>query len=145
MARSVARQAAMQLLYEQMAGGAADDQSLTLAYEQLVLCGACEETQPSKDDRTYIDDVLSGVNAHCAELDDLIVAHSSGDWALDRLAHVDLSILRLSAYELCYRADVPANVSVSEAMELADRFSEPKSGRYINGVLGAIAREKRKD
>ncbi len=145
MARSVARQAAMQLLYEQTIGGDADDQTLTMAYEQLVQCGACNDAQPSGDDRAYIVDVLAGVKAHLAELDELIAAHSSGDWALDRVARVDMSILRLSAYELCYRGDVPANVSVSEAMELADRFSEPKSGRYINGVLGAIAREKRKE
>ncbi|HNX61962.1 MAG TPA: transcription antitermination factor NusB [Candidatus Limiplasma sp.] len=145
MARSVARQAAMQLLYEQTAGGMADDDSLTLAYELLASGNLCAETCPTTDDRAYIDDVLAGVSLHRTELDSLIETHSSGDWALERLPRVDLSILRLSVYELCYRADVPANVSVSEAMELAGRYSEPKSGRYINGVLGAIAREKRKD
>ena len=145
MARSVARQAAMQLLYEQMAGGEADDDSLMLAYEQLASDTACAEANPTRDDRAYIDDVLAGITQHRDELDQLIEAHSSGDWALERIPRVDLSILRLSVYELCYRTDVPANVSVSEAMELAGRYSEPKSGRYINGVLGAIAREKRKD
>ena len=143
MARSMARQAAMQLLYERMSGGEADDESLNLVYEQFGGDQACKT--PSSEDRTFIDDVIRGVDAHLDELDQLIEAHSSGDWSLDRVAHVDLSILRLSAYEMCYRTDVPANVSISEAMELADRYSEPKSGRYINGVLGAIEREKRKD
>lgn len=145
MARSVARQAAMQLLYERMSGGEADDESLDLVYEQLAMCGEQVGRQPTTDERAYIDDVLTGVHAHQRELDTLIEQHSSGDWALERVAHVDLSILRLSAYELCYRDDVPDNVSISEAMDLADRYSEPKSGRYINGVLGAIERDKRKD
>lgn len=145
MARSIARQAAMQLLYERMSGGEADDESLDLVYEQLAMSGEEVGSKPSKDERAYIDDVLTGVNAKQEELDSLIRKHSSGDWSLERVAHVDLSILRLSAYELYYRNDVPANVSISEAMELADKYSEPKSGRYINGVLGAIERDKRKD
>ena len=145
MARSVARQAAMQLLYERMSGGEADDESLDLVYEQLAMSGEDVGPKPSSDERAYISDVLSGVHAHQTDLDRLILGHSSGDWSLERVAHVDLSILRLSAYELYYRDDVPDNVSISEAMELADKYSEPKSGRYINGVLGAIERDKRKD
>ena len=145
MARSVARQAAMQLLYEQMTGGEADDESLDLVYEQLAMCGEPTGKSPTEDDRAYIDDVLLGVKDHQQDLDKLIQEHSNGDWALERVARVDLSILRLSAYELYFRQDVPDNVSISEAMELAQKYSEPKSGRYINGVLGAIERNKRKD
>ena len=145
MSRSVARQAAMQLLYERMSGGDADDESLDLVYEQLAMNGEEVGVTPSSDERAYIEDVLNGVNSHQQQLDTLIEQYSSGDWSLDRVAHVDLSILRLSAYELYYRKDVPDNVSISEAMELADKYSEPKSGRYINGVLGAIERDKRKE
>lgn len=135
----------MQLLYERMSGGEADDESLDLVYEQLSMCGEPVGSRPTADDLAYIGDVLTGVNTHQEELDSLIERHSSGDWSLSRVPHVDLSILRLSAYELCYREDVPDNVSISEAMELADKYSEPKSGRYINGVLGAIERNRRKD
>ena len=144
MARSVARQAAMQLLYERMSGGEADDESLDLVYEQLAMVPGVEK-KPSADDREYIDDVLNGVQNHASEIDQLIEEHSSGSWALDRVAHVDLSILRLSAYELYYRNDIPDNVAISEAMELAEKYSEPKSSRYINGVLGAIGRDKQDD
>jgi len=144
MGRSMARQAAMQLLYERMSGGAADDESLALVYEQLATAGneSPDKLTPSEEDREYIGDVLAGVNAHRQELDNAIDAHSSGEWALSRIPHVDLSILRLSAYELFYRNDIPDNVAISEAMELANRYSEPKSGRYINGVLGALGRSK---
>jgi N utilization substance protein B len=143
MARSVARQAAMQLLYGRLSDSTVDDETLALIYEHLSTGG--KAIQPTTDDRAYIDDVLAGVNAHLTQLDQLIDENSSGDWSLDRVPRVDLSILRLCAYELCYRSDVPVNVSISEAMELADRYSEPKSGRYINGVLGAIGRLQRKD
>ena len=98
--------------------------------------------KPSKDERQYISDVLTGVQEHESELDDSIEKHSTGAWALSRVPHVDLSILRLAAYELYHRTDVPDNVAVSEAMEMANRYSEPKSGRYINGVLGAMVRDK---
>lgn len=144
MSRSIARQAAMQLLFEQLSGGEADDESLDLVYEQLSMIekDAPDALAPTQEDKRYIGDVMEGVSRHAQELDQLIEEHSSGDWSLDRIAHVDLSILRLSAYELFYRSDIPDNVSISEAMELADRYSEPKSGRYINGVLGAMGRSK---
>lgn len=142
MARSMARQAAMQLLYERLSGGEADDESLDLIYEQLSTACAGSALKPDKDDRAYIDDVVAGVQANEKELDESISSHSTGDWPLSRVAHVDLSILRLAAYELFHRTDVPDNVAISEAVELAERYSEPKSSRYINGVLGAIERDK---
>lgn len=146
MSRSIARQAAMQLLYEEMTGGEADDESLVLVYEQFALPkqGNADSLFPSEDDQQYIQDVLYGVRVHRQELDNAIEECSSGDWALSRVPNVDLSILRLSVYEIFYRDDIPDNVAISEAMELAEQYSEPKSSRYINGVLGAIGRSKQK-
>lgn len=145
MARSIARQAAMQLLYERLSGGEVDDESLDLVYEQLSMQQAeeGEKLRPSKAERAYIDDVLAGVESHENELDESIEKFSTGAWTLDRVPHVDLSILRLAAYEMYHRDDVPDNVAISEAMTMANRYSEPKSSRYINGVLGAMEREKR--
>ena len=144
MARSIARQAAMQLLYERLSGGEADDESLDLGYEQLSTLNAGEgELRPSKSELAYINDVLAGVKEHENELDETIEKHSTGAWTLDRVPHVDLSILRLAAYEMFHRDDVPDNVAISEAMSMAGRYSEPKSSRYINGVLGAMERGKR--
>ena len=147
MARSIARQAAMQLLYERLSGGEADDESLDLVYEQLSMAQpeGSGRLNPSRDEREYISDVLLGVHVHEDELDHRIERHSTGSWSLERVPHVDLSILRLAAYEIFHRDDVPDNVAISEAMELADQYSEPKSSRYINGVLGAMERGKRED
>jgi len=142
--RSIARQAAMQLLYGQLSGGEANDESLELAYEQLSMAekNAPDAIHPTEEERRYIRDILNGVLGHKEELDNVIQRHSSGNWAISRVPYVDLSILRLCTYELFYREDIPASVSISEAMELADRYSEPKSSRYINGVLGAIDRSR---
>ncbi|MBP3648508.1 MAG: transcription antitermination factor NusB [Clostridia bacterium] len=147
MARSIARKAAMQLLYERLSGGDADHDSLELVYEQL----SKERPEgsgvlnPSDDERAYISDVLSGVEEHQQELDENIESHSTGSWSLQRVPHVDLSILRLAAYEMFHRNDVPDNVAISEALNLSNQYSEPKSTRYINGVLGAMEREKNED
>ena len=143
--RSIARQAAMQLLYERLSGGDADDESLELVYEQLtaLLAEEGKKLKPNEAARTYIADVLSGVETHESELDESIEKHSTGSWTLERVPHVDLSILRLAAYELYHRDDVPDNVAISDAMSMANLYSEPKSSRYINGVLGAMERDKR--
>ena len=143
--RSISRQAAMQLLYERMSGGNADSDSLELVYEQLSEQQeeGAKALKPDEAARTYINDVLSGVEEHESELDESIEKHSTGSWTLERVPHVDLSILRLTAYELYHRDDVPDNVAISEAMSMANRYSEPKSSRYINGVLGAMERDKR--
>ncbi len=144
MARTLARQVAMQMLYVRMCGGATDDESFDLAFEHLELPTETEtKAEPTKDDRTYIDDVLSGVQQHLAQLDDELKEHSTGDWSFDRLPYVDLSIMRLATYEILHRADVPDNVAISEAVEMAQKYSEPKNARYVNGVLGALQRDKK--
>jgi len=139
MARSIARQAAMQLLYQRSCGGETNDDAVALVYEHLRDGG-----KPSEDDRTFITDILNGVQECQTEIDTLIAQNSSGEWTLERVPRVDLCILRLAVYELYHRSDVPDNVSISEAMEMANCYSDPRSGRYINGVLGAIERGKRK-
>ena len=143
MARSIARQAAMQLLYARLSGGDDDEQSLEMVYEQVLerMPVKPEEPIPTEEDRAYISDVLAGVARHEDEIY-RVIGEKSKDWSVERMAHVDLSILSVATYELYSRDDVPDNVAVSEAMELATLYSEPKSGRFINGVLGAIARGK---
>ena len=61
-------------------------------------------------------------------------------WTIDRLARVDLAILRLAAYEIFYRDDIPDAVAVNEAVELSHRFSTEEAGPFINGVLGNLLR-----
>ena len=128
MARSTARAAAMQLVYEHLMGGDGGD---TLD----ALIGFV----PEGDDQAYIDAITAGVSAHTEELDALIARYSPAR-EIDRIARVDLCILRVALYEMNYCQDTPQSVVINEAVELAKRFSEPASTRFINGVLGAVSR-----
>lgn len=88
----------------------------------------------------FTEELVNGVIAHQAELDVLIGEHSTG-WPLDRLAAVDRALLRLACHEILHRDDVPAAVAIDEAVEAAKELSTEDSGRFVNGVLGKIARE----
>ena len=94
----------------------------------------------------YLFDFRRGVFAALHDVDRYIAAFAQ-DWAIDRLARVDLAILRLAAYELLRMEDIPAAVTINEAVELARKYSTEQSGAFINGVLGNLNRklEREKD
>ena len=128
MARRAARAAAMQMVFESILGGDGGDETL----KGLI------EFSPEENDQEYIDRIVKGVQDDSDSLDALISAHLTG-WTLDRLAKVDLSILRVATYEL-RNASEPNNQSIicNEAVSLAKKYSSEKSGGFVNGVLGAI-------
>lgn len=86
--------------------------------------------------------LVQGVEEHRGALDEMIAAHARG-WTLERMPVLDLQVMRLAAFELLHRPEVPTAVVLAEAVELAGRFSTDDSGRFINGVLAAIARQTR--
>ena len=86
--------------------------------------------------------LVSGVGREMAALDELIAAKAKG-WTLARMPVLDLSVMRLAVFELIERPDVPTAVVLNEAVELVKRFSTDDSGRFVNGVLAAIAHEVR--
>ncbi|MBQ7519762.1 MAG: transcription antitermination factor NusB [Clostridia bacterium] len=133
MARSMARAAAMQLVYEKLMGGSGED-----TLDALIAF------TPEGDDQAYIDRVLAGVAEHADALDELIARYSPSR-EIGRIARVDLCILRVALYEMRYDSDTPESVVINEAVELAKRFSEPSSARFINGVLGAISRGEKEE
>lgn len=146
MARITARAAVMQMIYEHLAGGEGGEETLQMVYDELRKDGVpgvdeIRPTEPGEADRAYISRILDGVLSHMTELDEKISA-ASVNWSLERIAKVDLTILRLATYEILYEDDVPGSVAINEAVELANRYSEPSSGRFINGVLGTILRDK---
>jgi N utilization substance protein B len=86
----------------------------------------------------YAEEVARGVAAALSGIDELLGEHLEG-WTVPRMAAVDRAILRVACYEL--RSGVPAAVAINEAVELASELSTEDSGRFVNGVLGRIARE----
>lgn len=91
--------------------------------------------------KAFASRLVSGVVSHRAEIDRMIEACTE-HWKLARLAKVDLVILRLATYELLHCPDIPASVSLDEAIEIAKRFGNEESARFINGVLDQIAQPR---
>lgn len=136
----------MQMIYEHLAGGEGGEETLQMVYDELRAEGvpgveAIRDNEPGAADRAYITRVLDGVVNHLDELDGEIEA-ASREWRVERMPRVDLTILRLATWEILHEEDVPGSVAINEAVELASRYSEPASGRFINGVLGTILRKK---
>lgn len=125
--RSNARERALYRLYEAESKGVAP---------RVVLA---EQVLPP-DELTVL--LVEGVEDHRRELDELIAGQAHG-WTLERMPAIDRNVLRLAVFELAHRPDVPVAVVIDEAVELAKRFSTDDSGRFVNGVLSALATKLR--
>jgi N utilization substance protein B len=125
--RTMARERALELLYEADAKAATVDE---------ILAGL-----PVRPD-AYAIDVVTGVSENAAPIDELI-SRLAPDWPIERMPTVDRAVLRLGVYELGQRPDVPTAVILDEAVALAKRYSTEESGRFVNGVLAAAAKELR--
>jgi N utilization substance protein B len=93
-----------------------------------------------RSDPEYFNQLLSLIREHLEEIDQTLT-RSSDNWRIDRIARIDLAILRLSTAEILYLEEVPVAASINEAVHLAKRFGGADSGKFVNGVLGKIARE----
>lgn len=125
--RREARERALSLLYEADAKGVRPVEVL----DDLPVAPA-----------SFVTELVTGVEKHQAELDELI-ARFAIDWTLGRMPVIDRTLLRMATYELLHQPDVPAAVTISEAVELAKQYSTEESGRFVNGVLASIAAEVR--
>ncbi len=103
--------------------------------------GAVLAELPVKPD-AFAEGLVVGVESEQARIDSLISSHAIG-WAMDRMPVVDRALLRMATYELLAHADVPTAVIISEAVDLATQYSTDESGRFVNGVLAAIATDVR--
>ncbi len=130
MGRRASREIAMKLLYQLEIQK--DDRE-----EQIRR--VLEENAFTDKDREYVAGVVDGVHKHLDYIDKTIEVHSKG-WKISRISKVDLSIMRLSIYEICFRDDIPYNVSVNEAVELAKKYSNEDAGSFVNGILSKVSK-----
>jgi transcription antitermination protein NusB len=86
----------------------------------------------------FASELVNGVVAHLSDIDGRI-ADKSKHWSMARMARVDLNILRLAVFELLYRPDIPKNVTMNEAIEVAKKFGAEDSASFVNGILDEIA------
>ncbi len=129
-ARSKARKRALDILFECEVRGLPLGETL----DERVIAG-----EPPVNEYTVT--LIRGVAEHQARLDELITTYAR-DWSLERMPAVDRNVLRLGVLELLYVDEVPDAVAVSEAMALVTDLSTDDSPAFVNGVLGAILRDK---
>jgi len=134
--RHLARSIVLQTLFELDTTHAGGEDA------QVVLARNVTEFGDNNADTQFMDTLLSGVLAKREDID-LVIGKAAPEWPLERIAPVDRNILRLGLYELLFadRAQVPSKVAINEAIELAKTFGGDSSGRFVNGVLGAVYKE----
>ncbi len=125
--RREARERALSLLYE------AEAKNVSGA---AVLADLPLEAEP------FVADLVRGVDEHLVRIDELVDKFAIG-WDVDRMPSIDRSVLRLAIYELLERPEIPVGAVISEAVELAKRYSTDNSGRFVNGVLSSVASDVR--
>lgn len=132
--RHLARTIAMQSLYQWDFTGKTD------AKVQEITDANLTEFAPDFDDKGFVNDLVSKVVANAAKID-AIITQFAPDWPIDQITNVDRNILRIGVQELKFEETIPSKVAINEAIELAKTFGGESSGRFVNGVLGAIYKD----
>ena len=132
--RRAARELALQALYQVdlLGDGEQDPRSLVLFWEHF-------DPTADPEAREFARELVEGVRESLERIDGLI-ADAAEHWRLPRLSRVDLNLLRLATFELIGRQEIPASVTLNEAVEIARRFGSEESAGFVNGVLDHIAR-----
>jgi len=130
MPRKSAREAAMRLFYQK-------DLSGSHSCDMDALTEMVTEFGMNDKDLVYIKLLLEKAENNRSEIARYISLYSK-DWSFDRLAKVDLAILRVAVCEMLFFSDIPRNVSINEAVDLAKKYGDSGSGAFVNGVLGGI-------
>ena len=97
------------------------------------------EYDPDEEVKAFTEEIVKGTFKHLLAIDGKILA-SAKNWSLDRMASVDRNVLRMAAYEILYRMDIPLSVTINEAIELAKKYGTDDSGAFVNGILDSVAR-----
>jgi transcription antitermination protein NusB len=126
--RHKARELALMILYELDFRPSPPAQVLDEFWRERVVPGEV---------RAFAEDLVRGTQERTAELD-RVIEDNAAHWSLARIAPVDRNILRLAAFELLYRDDVPERVAINEAIELAKTYGSEESGAFVNGILDQI-------
>jgi transcription antitermination protein NusB len=111
------------------------------ALYQADVTGRPPTAQLGRSSSSFTRTLVEGVERHRPELDGLIESHASG-WSLDRIAPLERNILRVALYELLHSEDIPTEVAIDEAVEAAKELCSAEAPGFLNGILGAVARER---
>jgi len=95
---------------------------------------------PSFDDQGFVKSLVKGVVENVAMIDEYITKYAT-EWPLDQITLVDRNVLRIGVYELKVNDEIPSKVAINEAIEIAKTYGGDSSGKFVNGVLGAIYKD----
>lgn len=133
MSRTEMRELAFKLIYS------LEVQNLYNIEEQLALYFE-ENNIEEKNIKNYIKDIILGINNNISEIEEIIKNCLTEKWSLERISKINLSILKLAIYELKYK-DIPYKVEINEAVELAKKYGEDSSSKFINGALATAVKQ----
>ena len=128
--RRESRELALQMLY-------ALDSNPSVSLREMLQMFREEHPEVSDRIRAFAEALVQGVRTE-REVIDKAIKERSKNWSLTRMPRVDLNIMRLAAYELMFRPDIPKKVSINEAIEIARRFGDKESPAFVNGILDEI-------
>ena len=141
-ARSSARLAAVQALYQRQMEGTALPKLLDV-FHQHRLGKEIEGEQFADAEVDFFDDIVSGTIARHEEIDETLTGKLAEGWSLRRLDRAMLQVLRAGTYELLARHDVPAKAVINEYVDVAHAFFEAREAKFVNGILDAVAKQVR--
>ncbi|WP_414929837.1 transcription antitermination factor NusB [Tepidanaerobacter acetatoxydans] len=130
LSRKIAREQAFKILFAIDVGNNTVEEASEIVIEFL----------KDENQKSFILNEVRGVLKNLSNID-IIINKYSDDWSIDRMAATDRNILRLAVYELIYSQDIPISVSINEAVEIAKKYGDEHSYKFINGLLGSIAED----
>lgn len=133
MDRSAIRELAFKLIYSIEIQ---KTEELDEAIELYIEANKIESSKAKK----YIEDAVYGIKKNLEEIDSKIEKNLKQEWKIERISRIDLSILRLAIYEITYK-EVPYKVAINEAVELAKKYGEEASKKFVNGILASVVKE----
>jgi N utilization substance protein B len=143
-ARSAARLAAVQALYQQAMEGTGEARLLDEFHRHRLGMADEEEGAEFADAEVdFFDDLVKGALARRSEIDELLAGKLAAGWTLARLDKTMLQVLRAGTYELIARPDVPVAAAISEWVDVAKAFFDDREAKFVNGVLDAVAKTVR--
>ncbi|MFZ6014856.1 MAG: transcription antitermination factor NusB [Patescibacteria group bacterium] len=133
--RHLARTIVLQSLYEWDFHNRSKDEALKITERNL------QEFAPEFDERSFCLALIGGVMDNLDKINEAITKFAP-DWPIERITTVDRNVLRIGIYELLFDTQIPSKVAINESIELAKKFGGESSGKFVNGVLGAVYRDQ---
>lgn len=109
-----------------------------------IIRGVFVNFAPKFNDQGFVNDLIKGVVDNLQDIDSYIIKYAT-EWPLEQITIIDRNILRIGVYEMIFNDDIPEKVAINEAIEIAKTFGSEASGKFVNGVLGAIYKDIQKE